>query len=868
MKKFYCYLLLVLVGSTSNLLAQKIKMEFKPGLIVEEYTPEKSGIHRELPEGYSQRMLEETQNRNARASQAQQSVKAGTQVVVTYETVPPADIKTIFERAANLWATSLNSDVTINIYVQWKSLATGVLGSAGASTNVRNFVGSNRLNTWYPVALAEKMAHKNLNGTNPDIVATFNSDFTDWYTGTDGVPKLNQIDLYSVVLHEFGHGLGFIGQVGLTTDKTQAAYGYPGIFDQFMFNSAGAALMDTTKYVNPSAALKTQVSSNSLFISSPNIVRLNGEKGKLYAPTSFSDGSSIYHVDQAKYKVGDPNALMTPQIARGEVTRDIGPIVLGAFSDFGWSSSNIIAENYNDTEDVSKDILFTAKVYSDTLINESSVKLMMAIDKSILSATSMPLVKSGNTYTYTLPKSSTTRKINYYWTANDAGGKKFTTPAEAPVIAGTNFGSYFDFTVGADTVKPVVIYANPLKYIFNSQTTVTLPTLLTSDNIGISAVYMEYSINGAAFVRKDFTKIAGETFKYSNSFNFTSGQLKAGDVIRYRVVVADAAKISNIVYSPASGYYDFKVLALADPVASYVQNFDTTPSADFFLKGFNLTQAAGFSSGALHSVHPYADGIEESYDGVGGTDKFTNSDAILLKPIKISADNPKITFDEIVLVEPGEAGESFLNADGTVNRSFFDYVIVQGSNDQGKTWYNFANGWDSNLYSTWLSKWNSASDTDGNSTAIATSTLVKSHEIDMLASGKFSVNDQVVIRFRLHADVGAHGWGWAVDNLKIQAPKVDPILAIEPSSIAKGLQVSPNPSSGLLQVVYEQASDLNGIALRVIDLQGRPVFNQNYATQGNRFDQQVDLSYLGSGTYALQLQVQNQVVLKRFVLVK
>jgi hypothetical protein len=309
-------------------------------------------------------------------------------------------------------------------------------------------------------------------------------------------------------------------------------------------------------------------------------------------------------------------------------------------------------------------------------------------------------------------------------------------------------------------------------------------------------------------------------------------------------------------------------LALADPVATYIQNFDTTPSADFFLKGFNLTQAAGFSSGALHSVHPYADGIEESYDGLGGTDKYTNSDAILLKPIKISADNPKITFDEIVLVEPGETGAAFLNADGTVNRSFFDYVIVQGSNDQGKTWYNFANGWDSNLNSAWLSKWNSASDTDGNSTATATSTLVKSHEIDMLASGKFSVNDQVIIRFRLHADVGAHGWGWAVDNLKIQAPKVDPILAIEPSSIAKGLQISPNPSSGLLQVVYEQASDLNGIALRVIDLQGRQVFNQNYATQGNRFDQQVDLSYLGSGTYALQLQVQNQVVLKRFVIVK
>ncbi len=867
MKKYFYYLLLL--GFSTQLFAQKIKMEFKPGQIVEEYTPEKSGIHRELPVGYSQRMLEEIQNRNARVSQSQQTTHAGTQVVLTYETVPPADVKTIFERAANLWAGTVNSDVTIQIYVRWRSLATGVLGSAGASTNVRNFVGCDRLNTWYPIALAEKMAHKNLNGSNPDILATFNSDFTDWYTGTDGVPKINQIDLYSVVLHEFGHGLGFIGQVGLSSsDNSVAGYGYPGIFDQFVLNASNVSLMDTSKIENPSSNLKTQLTSGALFLNSPSIARLNGAKGKLYAPSNYTEGSSTYHVDQATYKVGDPNALMTPQIARGELTRDVGPIVLGAFNDFGWYSSNIIADNYNDTEDVSKDIVFTAKVYSDTLINESSVKLMMAIDKSILSATSMPLVKSGSTYTYTMPRASGTRKINYYWTALDAGGKKFTTPAQAPVIEGTNFGSYYDFTIGADTVKPVVLYENPIKYIFTSQTTINLPTLLTSDNIGISAVYLEYSINGAAFVRKDFTKVTGESFSYTNAFNFAVGQLKSGDVIRYRVVVADAAKISNVVYLPASGYYDFKVLGLTDPVATYVQNFDLSPSTDFFLKGFNFTQTAGFVSVAMHSAHPYSDGTEESYDGEGGSDKFTNSDAILLKPITISADNPKITFDEIVLVEPGETGESFLNSDGTVNRSFFDYVIVQGSKDQGKTWYNFSNGWDSNLNSTWLSKYNSSADAEGNSTASASSSLVKSHEIDMLASGNFSLNDQVVIRFRLHADVGAHGWGWAVDNLKIQAPKVDPILAIEPAALTRGLQISPNPSAGVLQISYEQATDLKGIQVQVFDLQGRAVFNQSFTTQGSRFEQSLDLSYLSSGTYALQVQLENQLVLKRFVLVK
>jgi len=861
--------MIVLLGCTGNLFGQKLKMEFQPGQIIEEYTPEKSGIHRELPEGYSKRMLEEIQNRNARTLQAQQTIQAGTRVVVSYEEVPPVDVKTIFERAANLWATTLNSDVTINIYVRWRSLATGVLGSAGASTNVRNFVGCDRLNTWYPVALAEKMSHKNLNGSSPDIVATFNSDFMDWYKGTEGVPQINQIDLYSVVLHEFGHGLGFVGQMGLSSsDNTIAGYGFPGIFDQFIYNGSEVALTDTSKIDNQSTALKAELTSGALFLNSPTISRLNGKKGKLYAPSTFSEGSSTYHVDQATYKVGDPNALMTPQIARGELTRDIGPIVLGAFNDFGWYSSNIIADNYNDTEDVSKDFVFSAKVYSDTLINESSVKLMLSVDKSILSATSMPLVKSGNTYTYTLPKSSATRKISYYWMANDAGGKKFTTPAQAPVIAGTKFGSFFDFTIGADTVKPVVIYQNPIKYIFINQPSITLPTLLTSDNLGISAVYMEYSINGAAFIRKDFNKVAGESFSYTNTFNFTAGQLKVGDVIRYRVVVADAAKISNIVYSPSSGYYDFKVLALADPVASYLQNFDTNPSADFFLKGFSLIQTTGFSTIALHSDHPYADGIEESYDEAGGSDKFTNSDALLLKPIKISAENPKITFDEIVLVEPGEPGEPFLNPDGTVNRSFFDYVIVQGSNDQGKTWSNFENGWDSGLNSAWLARWKSAGDADGNSTAVATSSLVKSHEINMLASGKFNVNDQVIIRFRLHADVGAHGWGWAVDNLKIQGPKVDPILALEPSSLSSGLQISPNPSAGLVQINYEQTTALNGVQMRVIDLQGRPVFTQSYTTQGNRFSQSIDLTYLSAGTYALQLQVQNQMVLKRFVLVK
>mgnify|MGYP000408513920 CR=1 FL=1 len=873
MKKYVLPFLIILLaaqGISAQLLpAQHVKMEFKPGIMVEEFTPERSGIQRDLPAGYYERGLAAALEKAAKKSQSTSQSAAATQVIVTYETPPPANVKQVFEQAASIWASVLASDVPIRISVRWRSLASGVLGSAGAYSSVRNFVGANRLNTWYPIALAEKMGHANLNGNDPDILATFNSDFPDWYIGIDGFPTNKQIDLYSVVLHEMGHGLGFIGQISVS--GTEAGYGAPGIFDQFMVNATGTALMDTLKYKNPSTTLKTQISSGNLFLTSPSILRNNnGEKAKLYAPTNYTDGSSVYHVDQAKYKVGDPNALMTPQIARGETTREVGPIVTGAFGDFGWYSSNIIATEYDDTEDQTKDKLFTAKVYSDTIWKESSLKLMLAVDKGILQAESMPLTKSGNTFTYTMPK-TTKGVISYYWMAEEMSGKKFVTPAEAPVIANTRYGSYYQFTIGQDTVKPQVIYSNPLKYIFTSQTTLPLPTLLAADNIGIDTVYMEYSINGGAVTRQGFKKSTTDTYGYIGGFNFAAGQLKANDIIKYRIFVKDKAKIANVVTLPSTGYYEFVVLALGTSVKTYVQNFDQSPTADFYLKGFKFTQPSGFSSVGLHSNHPYADGIEESYDGAGGSDTFTNNDAVLLKPITIRSDTAKMTFDEVVLVEPGDAGESFLNVDGTVNRSFFDYVTVQGSADGGKTWFNFINGWDSNTYSTWLNVWNSGADSQGNSTGIGTSALVKKREIDLLASGKFKGGDQVLIRFRLHADVGAHGWGWAIDNLNIQgaaAPVVQTVLAMEPNEVLKELRISPNPTNGKVKVEWPIHGGERELTLSLSDLTGRNVYTKRFTLEGTLFSHELNVEGMAAGNYMIQVQVGDNFVNRRIVLIK
>ena len=867
MKKLTVLFLLV----CSVVFAQKgrYQMEMVPGKMIKEYTPEYMGLKRDLPEGYTENMRAILAQAAAIRVEATTQTKVSANITLTYETVPPADVKAVFEKAAATWSTVFSSDVPINVYVKWASLATNVLGSAGATVNVRNFVGANRLNTFYPIALAEKMAHKNLNGTNADILATFNSDFTAWYIGTDGMPNINQIDLYSVVLHEMGHGLGFIGQVSVTSGE--AGYPYPGIFDQYMVNAANVALMDTNSFKNPSAALYTQLTSGKINLSTPAVLRNNGSAGKLYTPSTYSDGSSIYHVDQVKYKVGDANALMTPQIARGEVTRNIGPIVTSAFNDFGWYSSNLIGEEYPDTEDQTTDKVFSVQVYSDTLWDESSLKLYLAVNSNTFNAVSS-FTKAGNTYSYSLPKSATARNIKYYWYAEEKSGKKFVTPAEAPVISGTRFGSYFEFNIAPDTTKPEVVYSNPLKYIFTSQTSVPLPTLLAADNIGIDTVYMEYSINSGAAIRKGFSKVAGLTYSFTNSFDFASGLLKAGDVIKYRIIVKDKAKVTNTVTLPASGTYDFTVLGLQSAVGSYKQNFDTPPTTDFYLKGFSFAKPSGFTTTGLHSAHPYADGSEESYNGAGGTDKFTNSDAVLLKPITVRADTAKIYFDEVVLVEPGDAGASFLNADGTVNRSFYDYVTVQASNDAGKNWYNLINGWDSNFSTTWLNAYNTGFDAAGNSTGVGSSTLVKKREIDLFSSGKFKAGDQLVFRFRLHADVGAHGWGWAIDNLNIQGSVAGTppplVLAAEPTSYSPELVVSPNPSSRLVNVRLALGSLDEKVVTGIIGSQGQWIQQESMQVKGGLLEKQFDISSLPAGTYYVQVITNRNVYNKRIIVVR
>lgn len=270
----------------------------------------------------------------------------GKAITVNYGSGFTTEIQQAFQFAVNIWDNLLLTPVEVVIDASFTPLDAGVLAQAGPEDVFANFNNSPQANTFYPVALANQLNGSDLNGTDPEITASFNSVGVNWYFGTDGNPEQDQIDFVSVVLHEIAHGLGFVGSFNLV--ENQGSWGLedpplPMIFDLFIENGSGQKLIED--FSNPSIELGNQFTGNDLFFNGTNANNANNRsRPKLYAPGGFEPGSSIAHLDEATFPQSDPNSLMTPSLADGEAIHDPGPITLGILQDLGWQLKAVTPE--------------------------------------------------------------------------------------------------------------------------------------------------------------------------------------------------------------------------------------------------------------------------------------------------------------------------------------------------------------------------------------------------------------------------------------------------------------------------------------------------------------------------------------------
>lgn len=255
------------------------------------------------------------------------SVNSGMTVSFDATHPSPSTVQAVVNAAAADWdaAVATTSSTPVEIAVIWKDLGnSNLLGSAGPAGLYRG--GSLPADAWVPAPLANVLLGYDYNGAGtPELTVNLNSQ-ANWYIGTSGSPGWGEIDLYSVVLHEIGHGLGFLGSGSLhnhSPSSVPTLEDTPFVFDQHVTYN-GAPLLNY-------GGADDHLRSNNLFINLSDSL-----SNKLYAPSTWQEGSSFSHFDESSYPSGSAGALMTPSIGSGQVERTIDAATLGVLARTGW----------------------------------------------------------------------------------------------------------------------------------------------------------------------------------------------------------------------------------------------------------------------------------------------------------------------------------------------------------------------------------------------------------------------------------------------------------------------------------------------------------------------------------------------------
>lgn len=236
-----------------------------------------------------------------------------------------------FQAAADIWGELLDSPIPIFIDAVFDPLTctatSAVLGSAGPNSVFSDFPNAGVADTWYVSALANRLAGEDLDPTDNDLTARFNSRLGaadclaggGWYLGVDNNHG-PLTDLVTVLLHEFGHGLGFLTLVNKTTGAEFV--GRQDIYESLLFdNTTGKNWLDMT---DAERAASTQ-NSQQVAWDGPNVTDA--------VPSTLALGVPLLRVGAPAGLAGDFNvgaASFGPPLSATPVTGDVQLVNDGA----------------------------------------------------------------------------------------------------------------------------------------------------------------------------------------------------------------------------------------------------------------------------------------------------------------------------------------------------------------------------------------------------------------------------------------------------------------------------------------------------------------------------------------------------------
>jgi hypothetical protein len=261
----------------------------------------------------------------------------------------------VLNAAADYWERRLVSNVNIKIDARMDPLTPctaggGVLGSAGPMVVHANFTGNPLASTWYVGALADSRFGADLGPLYDDIRARFNTRvdgdatcFTtgEWWYGLGEPAPLGTFDFYTTVLHELGHGLGFLTLVDLATgtrccESSQLDDAYMvkledhelGLKWNQLTNAQRVASAKNTNYLHWTGA-QAMAAGSALSAGKTTAGHIN-----MYSPSTLSPGSSVSHWTNGL----TPDEVMEPFLSNTASNL----VTTALLADLGWQVRPIL----------------------------------------------------------------------------------------------------------------------------------------------------------------------------------------------------------------------------------------------------------------------------------------------------------------------------------------------------------------------------------------------------------------------------------------------------------------------------------------------------------------------------------------------
>ncbi|MCF7818266.1 MAG: PEP-CTERM sorting domain-containing protein [Kiritimatiellales bacterium] len=214
----------------------------------------------------------------------------------------------------------------IRMHVLWDSFSGNTLGGS-SSYLLAGTDGGGQSTIWTGSELVWREAYDAGNAWDTYIRYDVDAAGLAWNFGA-AAPTGNEIDFRSVITHEIGHSLGWLGSYDPSLDD----FGYGGYglttYESFLVDSNG------NKPLNGGTGTPGNFNEldNPFYFDGFNATNLYGGLVPIYAPSTYEPGSSLSHLDTGTF----PDYTMSHAISIGDTRRSLSDLEIAMMADMGW----------------------------------------------------------------------------------------------------------------------------------------------------------------------------------------------------------------------------------------------------------------------------------------------------------------------------------------------------------------------------------------------------------------------------------------------------------------------------------------------------------------------------------------------------